>query len=57
MCSNVGLFSMFADFCSRADKNDIYTVLTVTTGPVRANIMLIWPLVKMNLTTCCSVAE
>jgi len=36
MCSNV--FTMFAGFCGHADKNPIYTVLTVTTGPLRANI-------------------
>jgi len=41
MCNNV--FSMFAGFCGHADKNHIYTVLTVTTGPLRANIMLIFP--------------
>jgi len=34
---------MFAGFCGHADKNHIYTVLTVTTGPLRANIMLIFP--------------
>jgi len=48
---------MFAGFCSHADKNYIYTVLTVTTGPLRANIILIWSSVKMSLTTCYSVAE
>ena len=52
MCSNV--FTMFAAFCGHADKNHIYTVLTVTTGPLRANIMLIWSSVKMSLTTCYS---
>ena len=55
MCSNV--FSVFAGFCGHADKNHIYTVLTVTTGPLRANIILIWPSMKMSLTTCYSVAE
>jgi len=48
---------MFAGFCGHADKNHIYTVLTVTIGPLRANIMLIWPSVKMSLTSCYSVAE
>jgi len=48
---------MFAGFCSHVDKNHIYTVLTVKTGPLRANIMLIWPSVKMSLTTSYSVAE
>jgi len=38
-------------------QKHIYTVLTVTTGPVRANIMLIWPSVKISLTTCYSAAE
>jgi len=55
MCSNV--FTMLAGFCSHADKNHIYAVLTITTGPVRTNIMLIWPSVKISLTTCYSVAE
>ena len=55
MCSNV--FTMFAGFCSHADKNHIYTVLTVATGPLRANMMLVWSSVKMSLTTCYSVAE
>jgi len=41
---------MFAVFCAHADKNHIYSVLTTTTGPLRANIMLIWHLVKMSLT-------
>jgi len=45
---------MFAGFCGHADKNHIYTVLTVTTGPLRANIMLVWPSVKMSLTACYS---
>jgi len=36
-------FTMFAGFCSHVDENHIYTVLTVTTGPLRANIMLISP--------------
>jgi len=36
MCSNV--FTMFAGFCCHADKNHIYTVLTVTTDPLRENI-------------------
>jgi len=31
---------MFAGFCGHANKNHIYTVLTVTTSPLRANIML-----------------
>jgi len=48
---------MFACFCGHADKNHIYIVLTVTTGPLRTNIMLIWPSVKMSLTTCYSAAE
>jgi len=48
---------MFAGFCGHADKSHIYTVLTVTTGPLRANMMLIWPSVKMSLTTCYKVAE
>jgi len=50
MCSNV--FTMFAGFCAcpHADKNHVYTVLTVTTGPLRSTIMLIWPSVKMSLT-------
>jgi len=48
---------MFAGFSGHADKNHIYTVLIVTTGPLRANMMLIWPSVKMSLTTCYSVAE
>jgi len=41
---------VFAGFCGHADKNYIYTVLTVTPGPLRANIMLIWSSVKMSLT-------
>jgi len=41
---------MFVGFCGHTDKNHIYTVLTVTTGPLRANIMLICPSVKMSLT-------
>jgi len=48
---------MLAGFCGHADKNHIYTVLTVTIGPLRAKIMLIWPSVKKSLTTCYSVAE
>jgi len=52
MCSNV--FTMFAGFCSHADKNHVNSVVT---GPLRANVMLIWPSVKMSLTTCYSVAE
>jgi len=48
---------MFAGFCGHTDKNHIYTVLTVTIGPLRPNITLIWPSVKMSLTTCYSVAE
>jgi len=48
---------MFAGFCGHADKNHIYTVVTVTTGPLRANIMLIWPSVNMSSTTCYSAAE
>jgi len=48
---------MFAGFCGHADKSHIYTALAVTIGPLRANITLIWPLVKMCLTTCYSVAE
>jgi len=55
MCSNV--FTMFAGFCGHLDKNHIYTVLTVTNGPLRANIMLICPSVKMSLITCYNVAE
>jgi len=57
MCSNV--FSVFAGFCGHAGKSRIYTVLTVTTGPLRASILLIWATMKMSLTTCyCySVAE
>jgi len=35
----------------------LYTGSTVTTGPSRANIMLVWSSVKMNLTTCYNVAE
>ena len=51
MCSNViTVFTTFAGFFVHADKNHIYTVLTVTTGPLRATIMLIWPSVKMSLT-------
>jgi len=45
---------MFAGFCSHADKNHVNSVVT---GPLRANVMLIWPSVKMSLTTCYSVAE
>jgi len=30
---------MFAGFCGHPDKNHIYTILTVTTGPLRANII------------------
>jgi len=41
---------MFAGFCGHPDKNHIYTILTVTTGPLRANIMLIRLSVKMSLT-------
>jgi len=41
---------MFAGFCGHADKNHIYIVLTVTTGSLRANIMLIWPSVKTSST-------
>jgi len=41
---------MFAGFRGHVDKNHIYAVLTVTTGPSRANKMLIWPSVKMSLT-------
>jgi len=41
---------MFAGFCGHADKNHIYTVLTVTTGLLRTHTMLIWPSVKMSLT-------
>jgi len=48
---------MFAGFCGHAYKNHICTVLAVTTGPLRANITLIWPSVKMSLTTCYSVAQ
>jgi len=48
---------MFAGFSGYADKNYIYAVLTVATGPLRANIMLIWPSAKMSLATCYSVAE
>jgi len=48
---------MFAGFCGHADKNHIYTVKAVTTGPLGANITLIWPSVKISLTTCYSVAE
>jgi len=48
---------MSAGFCGHADKKHIYTALTVTTGPLRANITLIWLSVKMSLTTCYSVAE
>jgi len=48
---------MFAGFYGHADKNRNYTVLTVATGPLRANITLIWPSVKMSLTSCYSVAE
>jgi len=44
MCSNV-----FAGFYGHADKSHIYIVLTVATAPLRANIMLIWPSVKMSL--------
>jgi len=35
MCSNE--FTVFVGFCGYADKNHIFTVLTVTTGPLRAN--------------------
>jgi len=35
----------------------LHTVLAVTAGPFGANITLIWPSVKMSLTTCYSVAE
>jgi len=47
MCNNV--FNRFAlvGFCGHADKNHICTVVIVTTGLLRANIMLIWPLVKI----------
>jgi len=48
MRSNV--FTMFAGFCGHEDKNHIYAVLTVTTGPFRATTMLLWPSVKMSLT-------
>jgi len=48
---------MFAGFCGHADKIHIYTVLTVTTGPLKANIMLIGPSVKRSFKTCYSVAE
>jgi len=48
---------MFAGFCGHADQNHIYTVLIVTTDPLRENIMLIWLSVKMSWTTCYSVAE
>jgi len=48
---------MFAGFCGHADKNHIYSVLAVTTGPLSENITLMWPSVKISLTTCCSVAE
>ena len=41
---------MFGGFCVYEDKNRIYAVLTLTTGPLRATIMLIWPSVKMSLT-------
>jgi len=41
MCSNVFRNGMFAGFCGHADKNHIYTVSTVTTGPLTANMMLI----------------
>jgi len=44
-------------FAVMQTKTHIYTVLTVTTGPLRANIMLIWPSMKMSLTTCYSVAK
>ena len=55
MCSNV--FSMFAGFCGLADKKHSYTALAVTTGPLGANTTLMWPSVKMSLTTCYGVAE
>jgi len=55
MSSNI--FSMLAGFCGHSDKKHIYTVLTVAIGPLRAYITLIWPSVKMSLTTCSSVAE
>jgi len=42
---------MFAGFCGVGDKNHIDTLLTLTTGPLRANILLIWPSVKMRLTS------
>jgi len=29
-------FAMFAGFCGHADKNHIYTILTVTTGALRS---------------------
>jgi len=48
---------MFAGFCGHAGKNHIYTVLTVTTGALKANITLISPSVKMGLATCYSVAK
>jgi len=47
---NVQLFTMCAGFRSHVGKKHIHTVLTVTTGPLRANIMLIWPSMKMSLT-------
>ena len=37
MCSNV--FTISADFCGHADKKHIYTVLAVTTGPLRTNLI------------------
>jgi len=48
MCSN--LFTRFAGFHGHADKNHIYTLLVVTIGPLRANIMPMWPTVKVSLT-------
>jgi len=50
---------MFAGFCGHADKNHSYTILTVPTGSLRANIMLIWPSVKMCLTPlqCSRISE
>jgi len=50
---------MFTVFCGHADKNHIYTALTVSTGSLRANILLIWPSVKMSLTVllCSRMSE
>jgi len=44
---------MFAGLYGHADKNHIYMSQqsTVTTGSLRANVMLTWPSVKMSLTT------